>query len=100
MENGFDPLLVSEGRVTVGLKAISAAQDEGGGPTERRLPPLGPAVWRFKNGQLSRTGDYTHDRLPLKCRQQEKRLAGPVRANEPSSSVPIISGPEYCSAMQ
>ena len=42
MENGFDPLRVSEGQVTVGLKAIPAAQDEGGGPTERRLPPTWP----------------------------------------------------------
>ena len=44
MENGFDPLLVSEGQGTVGLEAISAAQDEGGGPTERRLPPTWPGA--------------------------------------------------------
>jgi hypothetical protein len=42
VENGFDPLLVSEGQVTLGLKAISAAQGEGGGLTERRLPPTWP----------------------------------------------------------
>jgi hypothetical protein len=38
MENGFDPLRVSEGQVTVGLKAISAAQDEGGAPVTAHSP--------------------------------------------------------------
>ena len=37
MENGFDSLLVSEGQLTVGLKAISAAQNEGGAPVEFSL---------------------------------------------------------------
>ena len=42
MEDGFDPLLVSEGQVTVGLKATSATQDEGGWPPECQLTaPLG-----------------------------------------------------------
>jgi hypothetical protein len=46
MENGFDPLLVSEGQVTVGLKAISAAQDEGRavGRQNAGYRPLGRAI--------------------------------------------------------
>jgi hypothetical protein len=60
MENGFDPLLVSEGHVTIGPKAISVAQDEGGGPIERRLPPTWPGGLTIKNGQPSRTGEYTN----------------------------------------
>jgi hypothetical protein len=44
MEDGFDPLLVSEGQVTFGLKAIFAAQDEGGGRQNAGYRPLGWAV--------------------------------------------------------
>jgi hypothetical protein len=44
MENGFNSLLVSEGQVTAGLKAMSVAQDEGGSRQNVGYRRLGPAV--------------------------------------------------------
>jgi hypothetical protein len=59
MENGFDPLLVSEGQVTVGLKAISAAQDDGSGT------PVTAHLARQFDGSRTvndrKQGLYTHD---------------------------------------
>jgi len=52
MENGFDSLLVSEGQLTVGLKAISAAQD---GAVGRQNADYRPLARRFDD---SRTANY------------------------------------------
>ena len=54
MENGFNPLLVSEGPVTVGLKP---SQNEGSMPTERRFTAHIPA--RFEQ---SRTVNWPRSR--------------------------------------
>jgi hypothetical protein len=53
MENGFDPLLVSEGHVTIGPNAISVAQDEGGWAD--RTPVTAHFARRFVD---SRTVNY------------------------------------------